>query len=138
MLKRQNHVICIYVFSLQKKTLIHLTSGTEYIISKIDLTKKFYRIQIRKKVDKTTHTSVVLCQAYVLKLFLKEISYSYEFVFSQNIYETIKHWFLPIFDKRPSCIECFVFLFVTEEIPITVSRRAPDKEARPSPYHYCS
>ena len=29
-------------------------------------------------------------------------------------------------------------LFVTEEIPITVSRRTPDKEAWPSPYHYCS
>ena len=29
-------------------------------------------------------------------------------------------------------------LFVTLEIPITVSRRAPDKEARPGPYHYCS
>ena len=32
----------------------------------------------------------------------------------------------------------FVCLFVTEEIPIKVSRQAPDKEARPSPYHYCS
>ena len=32
----------------------------------------------------------------------------------------------------------FVCLFVTEEITITVSRRAPDKEARPSPYHYFS
>ena len=29
-------------------------------------------------------------------------------------------------------------MFVTEEIPITVSRRAPDKKAWPSPYHYCS
>ena len=29
-------------------------------------------------------------------------------------------------------------LLVTEEISITVARRAPDKEARPSPYHYCS
>ena len=29
-------------------------------------------------------------------------------------------------------------LFVcNREIPITVSRRAPDKEARPSPYQYC-
>ena len=28
--------------------------------------------------------------------------------------------------------------FVMEEIPITVSRQAPDKEAWPSPYHYCS
>ena len=31
-----------------------------------------------------------------------------------------------------------VCLFVTEEIPITVSRRAQNKEAWPSPYHYCS
>jgi hypothetical protein len=31
-----------------------------------------------------------------------------------------------------------VCLFVTEEIPITVSRWAPDKEAWPSPYHYRS
>ena len=31
--------------------------------TKIVLTKKFHVIQIRKKVDKTTHTSVVLCQA---------------------------------------------------------------------------
>ena len=32
------------------------------------------------------------------------------------------------------CLVCFV----TEVIPITVSRRAPDKETRPSPYHHCS
>ena len=32
----------------------------------------------------------------------------------------------------------FVCLFVTMEIPITVSWWAPDKEAWPSPYHYCS
>ena len=32
----------------------------------------------------------------------------------------------------------FVCLFITEEIPITVSWWAPDKEARPSYYHYCS
>ena len=30
------------------------------------------------------------------------------------------------------------FLFLTEEIPFTVSRRAPDKEAWPSPHHYYS
>ena len=29
-------------------------------------------------------------------------------------------------------------LFVTEEIPVTVSRWAPDKEARPIPYHGCT
>ena len=29
----------------------------------------------------------------------------------------------------------FACLFVSEEIPITVSRQAPDKEAWPSPYH---
>ena len=29
-------------------------------------------------------------------------------------------------------------LFVTETIPIKVSRQAPDKEAWPSLYHYCS
>ena len=27
-----------------------------------------------------------------------------------------------------------LFSFVTEEIPITVSRQAPDKEARPNPF----
>ena len=40
------------------------------------------------------------------------------------------------FLKIGSCL--FVCLFVTEEIPITVSRQAPYKEAWPSPYHYCS
>ena len=32
----------------------------------------------------------------------------------------------------------WTFLLVTEEIPITVSPQAPDKEAWPSPYHQCS
>jgi hypothetical protein len=27
---------------------------------------------------------------------------------------------------------------ISEKIPITVSQRAPDKEARPIPYHGCS
>ena len=33
---------------------------------------------------------------------------------------------------------CLFVLYVTEEIPITVSCWAPDKETRPCPYHYCS
>ena len=35
-------------------------------------------------------------------------------------------------------ITFFLLFFVTEEIPITVSWGAPDKETRPTPYHCCS
>ena len=55
-----------------------------------------------------------------------------------NEFETVPfflgHGSLLIYVFSTNCV-CFL---VIEEIPITVSRRAPDKEAWPRPYHYCS
>ena len=55
----------------------------------------------------------------------------------RRIENLIKNWFVYCSSKKLWSIARHVCLFVTEEILITVSRWAPDKEACPSPYHYC-
>ena len=42
-----------------------------------------------------------------------------------------------VFEEYEAFMNLIVCLFVTEEIPITLSWRAAEKEARTSPYHYC-
>ena len=66
-----------------------------------------------------------------LRLLQFEIEFVCLFVIEENLETEMKENFWPI-KQWPE------ILFHFRTVYITVSWRAPDKEARPSPYHYCS